>query len=305
MKIVNMTIAKRLQWTKFNLENKSLEEILGIIKTGNMALTDEQLGNYTLKDITEAIRKESDSTKQNEWKRLYVPVVTINGTWDGSRITQYSPYTALDFDNITSEADMMIAQNQLTQQPSTVAVFRTFKPYRLKAIIKHDNIDPAKHKDVYEQLMNLYGTGFLDESCKDLSRKTYLVWDENLWINPQPVAFHYTQQQNRVIQSNQTSHTTKGYILNGKRKSPQSIINILNSSWRNKHPEYWQKGYRANSIFSCACQLCEYGVPQDMSESYFLNGGWIADDFDENEVIKQVSGAYNYKQKEYGIKNFI
>lgn len=178
MKIVNMTIAKRLQWTKFNLENKSLEEILGIIKTGNMALTDEQLGNYTLKDITEAIRKESDSTKQNEWKRLYVPVVTINGTWDGSRITQYSPYTALDFDNITSEADMMIAQNQLTQQPSTVAVFRTFKPYRLKAIIKHDNIDPAKHKDVYEQLMNLYGTGFLDESCKDLSRKTYLVWDE-------------------------------------------------------------------------------------------------------------------------------
>ena len=40
---------------------------------------------------------------------------------------------------------------------------------------------------------------------------------------------------------------------------------------------------------------------------YFLNGGWVADDFSENEVIKQVNGAYEYKlkRKEYDIKEFI
>lgn len=290
-----LSIANRLNWTKFNLETKKLSEILDIIKGGLYQLHDYSVGNYTLKDITKAIRNETDERIQNEMKAAYLPVVTLNGIWDGLRISQYSNVTALDFDYIYTEDDSKQMMERLIRSPYVVAVFHTFKKFRLKAIILHDNADPLMHKDMYEQLMTQFGISNLDESCKDLSRKTYLVWDEEIWINPSPVPFHYEPTGQQIP-------TQQSCIPLGKKsKSPFSIVNILNSSWKRQHPEYWQKGNRAISIFKCACQFCEYGVPQYMAEDYFLKN-WEEDDLHETEIRGHVNGAY--ESAKYGSKNF-
>ncbi len=60
-----LTLSQRLNWTKFNLETKSLAEILNIIKHGTYILHDDGLGDYKLKDITEAIREESNRLGKN------------------------------------------------------------------------------------------------------------------------------------------------------------------------------------------------------------------------------------------------
>lgn len=280
-----ITLAQRLNWTKFNLVQKDLTEILNIIKDGSYVLHDRQLGDYTLKDITEAIRNEADENKQNLWKVGYLPVVTFNGIWNGSRISNYSNVTALDFDHVHTQVESELIMNSLMNSACVVAVFRTFKRHRLKAIILHDNTDPLRHKDMYEKVMVHFGVNNLDESCKDLSRKNYLPWDEDLWVNPSPVPFHYVPTvQNTVISSSVIPLTKKA-------KSPHSIINIFNSSWGKNHPEYWQRGQRASSIFKCACQLCEYGVPQDMAEEYFIKK-WLDYDMEESEIIGHVNGAY-------------
>lgn len=190
--------------------------------------------------------------------------------------------------------EMMMAK--LQADSCVAAVFKTFKKYRLKAIVMHDNDNPIYHRDMYEQLMNHFGINYLDESCKDLSRKTYLVWDENISVNPNPIPFHY--------QPYNLKHQVRNIPLpigkcNGK--SPHSIVNILNSSWKKNHPEYWQKGQRAVSIFKCACQLCEYGVPKDMADGYFLKN-WSDGDMVEDEILKNVDGAY--KAAKYGSRNF-
>ena len=286
MKQQILALANRLNWTKFNLETKNLGEILDIIKDGSYQLHDYSVGDYTLRDITDAIRKETDEIRQNVMKAAYLPIATFNGIWDGTRLSQYSNVTALDFDYIQTETESRSIMDALKTTPCVVAAFRTFKKHRLKVIILHDNNDPLKHKDLYEQLMMHFGLTFLDESCKDLSRKTFLAWDEDIWINPSPVAFHYepTVQNKPVCQ---------GKVSTGKKsKSPNSIINILNSSWRREHEEYWQKGNRATSIFKCACQFCEYGVPQDMAESYFINN-WLDFDMQESEIRGHVNGAYH------------
>lgn len=295
-----MTILERINFSKFNLRQTSIQEVLNIIRNGDYQLYDRELGNYSLAKITNAIRTQSDSERQNDWKAKYLPAVSINGTWDGNGISDYSCYTVLDFDYINSEEDMTNTFRYLRTIPYVVAIFRTLKPYRLKAIIKHDNTDPSLHKDMYSQLVNLFGASLLDTSCSNLSRKHYLVWDKDIWINSSPVPFHY-----RVQQIKTKEHMPTNSNKTSRNKSPQSIISILNSSWHKNHPDYWKEGNRANSIFRCACLLCEYGVPEEMSEYYFLNGGWIADNFDENEVIKQVHGAYRYKKEEYGTKEFI
>ncbi len=280
-----LTLSQRLNWTKFNLETKSLAEILNIIKHGTYILHDDGLGDYKLKDITEAIREEANEQIQNDYKSKYLPVVHFNGVWDGAKISDYSNITALDFDLIQSEIQSKQIMDGLKNSSCVVAAFRTFKKYRLKAIILHDNTDPLKHKDLYEQLMIHFGVGNLDESCKDLSRKTFLAWDEDLWINPTPKPFHYEPKAQGMMFPSSCVSSQK------KIKSPYSIRNILNSSWRRNNPEYWQKGQRATSIFKCACQFCEYGVPQGMAEEYFVNN-WLDFDMPESEIIGHVNGAY-------------
>lgn len=294
-----VTFANRVNYTKFGLIEKSVDEIIDIIRDGEMRLYDPICGEYSLKGITSAIRNQTDPKIQNEWKERFLPVVTFNGIWNGTKISTYSSITALDFDHITSDEQLAITLSVLNNSPCVLAIFRTFKPRRIKALIIHDNTDPARHKEMYEELIAKFGLYGMDESCKDLSRKTYLPWDEGIWVNPHCTPFHFAPNQTSVQPVPVLS------APKGKSKSPQSILNILNSSWRKNHPEYWQPGNRANSIFKCACQFCIYGVPQDMAEEYFLQGGWIADDLTEDEILKHIKGAYLHNKSQYGSKEFI
>ena len=295
---MKISIAKKLDYTKYGLEEKSIYEVLEFIQRGDMQLFDSECGRYELKTITEAIRNQKDPKIQNEWKARFLPVVFFNGLWDGAKISEYSCITALDFDNIHTEQELNDTLTLLKNTPFVLSVFRTFKPMRIKALVMHNNTDPYKHTEMYERLIKMFGINLLDTGCKDLSRKTYLPWDEDIWINHNCSKYQFV--------SNTPSVTMQAKTYTGtKSKSSQSIINILNSSWRKNHPEYWIEGNRAQSIFKCACQFCEYGVPQDMAEDYFLSGGWIADDFTADEVIKHVRGAYGCNRNNLGSKVFI
>lgn len=294
------TFATRLEYTKFGLLEKSIHEVIDIIRHGDIQLYEPGYPCYSLKEITEVIRNERDPCKQNECKEKFLPVVFFNGVWNGKRISEYSSITALDFDNIFTDEQYHQTIGILKSCAYVIAVFRTFKPRRIKALVMHDNTDPAKHTEMYARLIEYFGLASgIDTSCKDLSRKSFIPWDENIWVNPDCQPFHFVPTQSTP------THTKTAIRSTGKTKSQQSIISILNSSWRKKHPEYWLPGNRANSIFKCACQFCEYGVPQEMAEEYFMNGGWIAHDFTEEEVSKHVSGAYKCNQKSYGSKDFI
>lgn len=295
----NISIAKRLNYTKYGLEEKSIYEVLEIIQRGNMQLYDSECGHYDLRKITELIRSQSDPKIQNEWKARFIPVVFFNGVWDGAKINSYSCITALDFDNINTEEELNNTIVLLKSAPFVLAIFRTFKPMRIKALVMHNNTESTKHTEMYEQLTKLFGINLLDIGCKDLSRKSYLPWDEDIWVNPNCSKYQFVPSVTPIAM--QAKRTYQG----SKSKSPQSIINIFNSSWRKNHPEYWKEGNRAQSIFKCACEFCIYGVPQDMAEEYFLNGGWIASDFTADEVIKHVRGAYGCNKNNYGSKDFI
>lgn len=296
---MKVSIAKRINYTKYGLIEKSVYDILQMIQRGDMQLYDFECGHYDLRKITEAIRNQPDPKIQNEWKSRFMPVVFFNGIWDGTKISTYSCITALDFDHIHTEEELNNTIALLKSAPFVLAIFRTFKPMRIKALVMHNNTDPTKHCEMYEQLTKLFGMNLLDTGCKDLSRKTYLPWDEDIWVNPNCSKYQFVPGTTSIpVQAKRTYHGSKS-------KSPQSIINILNSSWRKNHPEYWKEGNRAQSIFKCACEFCIYGVPQDMVEEYFLNGGWIANDFTADEVIKHVRGAYGYNKNNYGNKDFV
>ena len=235
-----------------------------------------------------------------KWKARLLPAVAYNGTFkelNNTGLIDYSSVTALDFDHIATSEEMVGLRNRLVITPCVLSVFVTPSGRGLKALVWHDNTDPNKHGDLYEQLLTkFYVANRNDTGCKDLARRNYLSYDPYIWTNPKPVQFHYIPSIKPKVNSLST-HIGKGL-------SGQSIISIMNSVWKKNNPEYWEEGNRATSIFKLACLMCKWGVDQNLASEYFIDG-WESDSMSEKEIQSHVDNGYKAEEMNFGTLNFI
>lgn len=312
-----ISIAQHLTYTrKGSFHPASLKDVLCWI--GNQKNWILHYGNLhaTLGEVTDYIRVQHDPSVQNQLKKDWMPVVMFNGVFksaslQGYELESYSSVTALDFDNIESQEQSDAVMRDLQGRPYVVAVFHTFKPFRLKAVVAHDNTDPLRHSEMYEALASEFDESLLDKKCKNLTRRNYLVYDPNIMVRSdfnsfKPYHFEPNQQAQRgfadaALNSGVGNIAERSY--SGKQASPYSIVNILMKSWKREHPEYWQEGNRAMSIFKCAVQLCRYGVKQNITEDKLLRS-WIPCGMSGDEIRRQIDGAYKHEQNNYGKYSF-
>ena len=296
---MKITYQKKIHWTKYNLSYPNLIDIIQGIRMGNITLHDNEFGAYTLKQAIEHIRSVNPSDMP-KWKARLLPAVAYNGTFkelNNTGLIDYSSVTALDFDHIATLDDMACLRNRLVITPCVLSVFVTPSGRGLKALVWHDNTDPNKHGDLYEQLLTkFYVANRNDTGCKDLARRNYLSYDPYIWTNPKPVQFHYIPSIKPKVNSLST-HTGKGV-------SGQSIISIMNSVWKKNNPEYWEEGNRATSIFKLACLMCKWGVDQNLASEYFIDG-WESDSMSEKEIQSHVDNGYKAEEMNFGTLNFI
>lgn len=296
---MKITYQKKIHWTKYNLSYPNLIDIIQGIRMGNITLHDNEFGAYTLKQAIEHIRSVNPSDMP-KWKARLLPAVAYNGTFkelNNTGLIDYSSVTALDFDHIATSDDMACLRNRLAITPCVLSVFVTPSGRGLKALVWHDNTDPNKHGDLYEQLLTkFYVANRNDTGCKDLARRNYLSYDPYIWTNPKPVQFHYIPSIKPKVNSLST-HT-------GKSVSGQSIISIMNSVWKKNNPEYWEEGNRATSIFKLACLMCKWGVDQNLASEYFIDG-WESDSMSEKEIQSHVDNGYKAEEMNFGTLNFI
>ena len=296
---MKITYQKKIHWTKYNLSYPNLIDIIQGIRMGNITLHDNEYGDYTLKQAIEHIRSVNPSDMP-KWKARLLPAVAYNGTFkelNNTGLIDYSSVTALDFDHIATSDDMVCLRNRLVITPCVLSVFVTPSGRGLKALVWHDNTDPNKHGDLYEQLLTkFYVANRNDTGCKDLARRNYLSYDPYIWTNPKPVQFHYIPSIKPKVNSLST-HIGKGL-------SGQSIISIMNSVWKKNNPEYWEEGNRATSIFKLACLMCKWGVDQNLASEYFIDG-WESDSMSEKEIQSHVDNGYKAEEMNFGTLNFI
>ena len=292
-----ITLAHRINHTRYNLSYPTLSRVTGMIRDGNMVLCDSQYGKYTLAQAIEHIRKQPENEKQY-WKARLLPAVAYNGTFseiDSTHLISYSNVTAMDFDHIGTQAEMTDLRNWLIRTPCVLCVFVTPGGRGLKALILHDNTDPDRHRDLYAQLLDKFNVPGKDSTCKDMARRNYLSYDPDIWMNPNPVPFHYiptVRAQGKVIQPHAE-----------RKVSDKSIINIINSLWKKNNPEYWKEGNRAKSIFKLACLMCKWGVDESLAIGYFT-GGWKSPTMSEEEILEHVRNAYRAEKNNFGTLEF-
>jgi len=268
-----------------------------MIRDGNMVLCDNQYGKYTLAQAIEHIRKQPENEMQY-WKARLLPAVAYNGTFseiDSTHLISYSNVTAMDFDHIGTQAEMTDLRNWLIKTPCVLCVFVTPGGRGVKALILHDNTDPDRHRDLYAQLLDKFNVAGKDSACKDMARRNYLSYDPNIWMNPNPVTFHYiptVRAQGKVIQPHAE-----------RKVSDKSIINIINSLWKKNNPEYWKEGNRAKSIFKLACLMCKWRVDESLAIGYFTEG-WKSPTMSEEEILEHVRNAYRAEKNNFGTLEF-
>lgn len=293
------TLLQRINYTKYGLQYIDFNEVVEVIRNGDLVLYDSEYGKYTLRQAIEHIRTVPEEDRQY-WKSRLLPALAWNARFlkvNSKGLDDYSCITAMDFDHIATRDEMIHLRNRLIITPCVVCVFVTPSGEGLKALVLHDNENPDLHRDLYEQLLKKFDVASKDESCKDIARRNYLSYDPDIWVNHNPVAFHY-------IPTIKTQNNSKQYSCNNvKSVSDQSIIRIMDSSWRKNHPEYWQEGNRANSIFKLACLMCKWGIDKDLVIEYFVDG-WKSLTMNEDEIMNHVINAYKAEADNFGTLQF-
>ena len=299
-----ISLLQRINYTKFNLGYATVDDVVKIIREGEILMNDYEYGQYTLRQAVEYIRSLGTKAEKQEWKARLLPAVAYNGVFsevERHHLVQYSDVTAMDFDDITSYDEMSHLWRRLVVTPCVCCVFVTPGGKGLKALVLHDNTDPAKHGDLYDQLLRKFNVTSKDEGCKDLARRNYLSYDPDIWTNPNPVPFHYVPTVKMAV--NVQNNSQQNNNPSGKKVSDMSIINIMDSVWKKNNPEYWQEGHRAVSIFKLACQLCKWGVNGDLVTDYFVNG-WESETMKEDEIVGHVRSAYKAEKNNFDKEDF-
>lgn len=260
---------------------------------------------YQLKSKIEDVRRNLDMKDMYKKK---LPVLCCNGIFserNSNRLQQYSSFTILDFDHI-EESKMSEFGEWIKAFPCVYASFISPSGLGWKVVVVHDNFEPSRHEDMYQQLLELFGCKEADNSTKDIARGNYLCYDPSLWLNPSPVPFHYEPKTEKVESKRRTETIVKDKngddmvvydddwtsdFLNKLSQmvvSDESVIRMLRKAWTG---DSLVRG-RNNTALAYAGILCKSGVEKDMAKEFIEE---LIPDFDVTEIMD-----YAYQKNIFG-----
>ena len=274
---------------------------------------------------TEAIRQAPTHDKQNELKMDFLPAVAVNGVFNeitNVGLAQYSNVTAMDFDQFHSEEELQGVMRRLKVTTFVLAAFRTPSGNGLKAIVLHDNNDPAQHADLYSQLLVTFKdvdkVATLDRSCSDLRRLHYLPYDPDAYINPAPVPYEYVPTVTQIQQASTgfpSSATTANFMSKLGTATPTvkpapkpcaietsdiSVLNILKARCRKYHPEYFHEGARRKLAYWMGLESRILGVDNITGLEFTVNlitGPEVfctpGNEMPQSEIIQNFSNGFS------------
>lgn len=273
-------------WLPNSPGKMTIDRFLEMVRTGSYKI--RKSGKETsLKDVISEISGIDDEDLQDSMKKNLLPVVCVNGCFkyrSDNWMEKYSSFTALDYDGFDDRESMTEAKEKLKSYPFVYSVFETPSGKGLKAIVLHDSVNPENHWNLYLQLMEICRLPQIDDGVMDLSRCQYLSYDPDIWVNPEPVAFHFefdstlvkpeTKNDKFVAVQDDCDARLDDYTSNFLERlgrmvlTDDAVMERLDKHWKKERPEYFEKGNRHNSMLVIAGTLCKAGIRKDKALEY-------------------------------------
>lgn len=92
------TLLQRINYTKYGLQYIDFNEVVEVIRNGDLVLCDSEYGKYTLRQAIERIRTVPEEERQY-WKSRLLPAVACNARFlkvNSKGLDDYSCITAMD-----------------------------------------------------------------------------------------------------------------------------------------------------------------------------------------------------------------
>ena len=249
-----------------------------------------------------------------------MPNITVNGVFPyrcDDDIAVYNQVTALDFDHIPT-SKMTQVREMLIRNPLTHYLFTSPSGNGYKVLVKHDNVHPEFHWNLYAQLLQVFGNiPYIDKGVHDLSRATFLSYDGDSYYNPQSKSFLFEYAPNITqLTKRKKPITTKGKQSVSPMTQNMIVMNSLfQATWNDKalmdyidkycwskHPEDYMIGNRNNSLIKKATILCLCGVHYDTAlwKLTYLYTHDPAIAVSESDIENRVLYAYRNNADRFG-----
>ncbi len=220
------------------------------------------------KDLIEKIRKEKDKEKRDILKKQ-LGVVLFSGQFSERNIKslkEYSKLICLDFDDVDPSFKI-----ELCEDAHAWAVFRSPSGNGFKALFKVSSDDHAGH---IKALFSEYPDA--DKSTKDVSRATFMSYDPEIYVNPNPDVY------------------TK--VIKDAFTEDQKYDNL--KKWLENKGEKFVSGNRNNFLTKLAGAMNRFGLEREFAKEVILRDYVQNSDFRKEEAVSVVDKIYtNYLDK--------
>ena len=273
-----------MQVSQFKEITSKIPDVLS--KSVYKVLRDIKKGTY--RQVISELRATPYPEKKKELKKK-LPYVTFCGTFNQRSIAglkQHSGLACLDFDHVDNLTDLII---DINNDSYTFASFISPSGDGLKVLVKIPLVDnDDDYKDYYLELINYFSQyHVLDNGTKDISRATFLSYDDNLYINDNPETFtdKYLRTEQKPIE-----------IINIPLTDQNEICDRLDK-WFQKR---WTMVNRNTNLHAYARQMNSFGVDISNCENYLLRYG---DASKQKEILSLIKSAYKHTQ-DHGTQSF-
>lgn len=170
----------------------------------------ELLTTNKFKERIEQLRSIEDEKEQKEFKRT-LPNFTLSATFNETRkhenVLSYTNLICVDIDKQDNSMDMNTIGETLKRIDNIAYCARSCRGNGYFAIIPIEHGERLKDhfKALQEDFLNLGIV--LDKSCSDVTRVRYVTFDNNYYINPNPVI--YTRMLTETRRKSKESNTSK------------------------------------------------------------------------------------------------
>ena len=232
---------------------------------------------------------DTDKSKYDELKHK-LPICLVTGRYSNfsiSGLIESSNLVVIDFDKIPLN-DMSSQWSIITKDPYTFAAFVSPSGKGYKVVVKvENNPDNMTHSEYLNALKAYYNSPYWDNNCFGISRACFISSDPSIYVNWD--SWIWTKK----IPSSQA--TVPSYVpvkIYAPTSEYEKLINFLDGGF-DKFP--MTPGNRHDSSFRRTRELAEWGIPRDTAFRYLSQ--FIAPDFGENELLRQVRNAYGWVEK--------
>lgn len=215
--------------------------------------------------LAEGKKAEADKRKAD------LPCITQCGIFEGghkaTQIREYNQTASLDFDDVGDK--MQEVKKLCKQHPAVMLCFTTCSGDGLRVVVNVDTTQ-EQHVNTYKQVGAFFSrlTGLKFDKCHDLSRISFVSYDEDTYFNPEATVFELPSEATKSLAQEKAERFMQRFLQSGKFMDGERNTSVFNLGMRAK-----AENIDLDALTSTACNMLSTSdFPASEVTSTLLNG---------------------------------